>query len=249
MTGTMPLGGDARRAAAVAALAAMALAGLAIAPGRAAASTVALVDRGADQNQLGLVFRAGRGERNRVTITFDEFSVTITDLAGVRTSDPNCTRSSATTAVCQTPIEQVPPNLGRADISLGDRNDTLTLRNNLPGTCDRHLTPNPVVFVTGGPGNDRIRGSSLSEKLMGGPGNDYITGGPCDADILEGGPGSDTLIGGPNDDILRGGPGNDRLFGGGGNDQLFGGPGNDLLVGGPGRDRLVGGSGRNVIRP
>ena len=236
MTGTMPRVGDARRAAAVAVLAAIALAGLAIAPGRAAASTVALVDRGPNQNQLGLVYRAGRGERNRVTITFDEFTVTISDRAGVRTGDPNCTRSSAITVVCQTPIEQVPPNLGRADISLGDRSDTLTLRNNLPGTCGSHLTPNPVVFVTGGPGNDRIRGSSLSEKLMGGAGNDYITGGPCDADILEGGPGSDTLIGGPNDDILRGGPGNDRLFGGRGNDQLFGGPGRDRLVGGPGLD-------------
>jgi hypothetical protein len=236
MTATMPRGGDARRAAAVAVLAAIALAGLAIAPDRAAASTVALVDRGPDQNQLGLVYRAGRGERNRATITFDEFTVTISDRAGVHTGDPNCTRSSATTVVCQTPIEQVPPNLGRADISLGDRSDTLTLRNNLAGTCDSHLTPNPVVFVTGGAGSDRIRGSSLSEKLMGGAGNDYITGGPCDADILEGGPGSDTLIGGPNDDILRGGPGNDRLFGGRGNDQLFGGPGRDRLVGGPGLD-------------
>ena len=236
MSGTMPLGGEARRAAAVASLAAMALAYLAIAPGRAAASTVALVDRGADQNELGLVFRAGRGERNRVTITIDEFAVTITDRAGVRTSDPNCTRSSATTAVCQTPIEQVPPNLGRADISLGDRSDTLTLRNNLAGTCDAHLTPNPVVIVTGGPGNDRIRGSTLSEKLLGGAGNDNINGGSCDADILEGGPGNDKLTGGPNDDILRGGPGRDRLFGGRGNDQLFGGPGRDRLVGGPGRD-------------
>ena len=236
MTGTMPRVGDVRRAAAVAVLTAIALAGLAIAPGRAEASTVALVDRGPDQNQLGLVYRAGRGERNRVTITFDDFTVTISDRVGVRTGDPNCTRSSAVTVVCQTPIEQVPPNIGRADISLGDRSDTLTLRNNLPGTCGSHLTPNPVVFVTGGPGNDRIRGSSLSEKLMGGAGNDYITGGPCDADILEGGPGSDTLIGGPNDDILRGGSGNDRLFGGRGNDQLFGGPGRDRLSGGPGLD-------------
>jgi hypothetical protein len=236
MTGTMPLGGDARRAAAVAVLAAMALAGLAIAPGRAAASTVALVDRGADQNELGLVFRAGRGERNRVTITIDEFAVTVSDRAGVRTGDPNCTRSSANTVVCQTPIEQVPPNLGRADISLGDRSDTLTLRNNLAGTCDAHLKPNPVVVVTGGPGNDRIRGSTLSEKLLGGPGRDIISAGPCDADILEGGPGSDKLTGGPNDDVLRGGPGNDRLSCGRGDDQLFGGPGRDRLIGGPGRD-------------
>jgi hypothetical protein len=236
MTGTMPLGGDARRAAVVAVLAALALAGLAIAPAPAAASTVALVDRGPDQNELGLVFRAGRGERNRVTVTIDEFAVTVNDRAGVRTSDPNCSRSSATTVTCQTPIEAVPPNLGRADISLGDRSDTLTLRYNLAGTCDAHLTPNPVVVVTGGAGSDRIRGSTLSEKLLGGPGNDIISGGRCDADILEGGPGNDKLTGGPNDDILRGGAGRDRLFGGRGNDQLFGGPGRDRLVGGPGRD-------------
>jgi hypothetical protein len=238
MTGTMPRGGDACRAAAAAALAAMALAGLAIAPAPAAASTVALVDRGANQNELGLVFRADRGERNRVTITMEEFAVTVSDLAGVRTSDPNCTRSSPITVVCETPIDAVPPALGGADISLGDRNDTLTLRSTVPGTCTPHLQPNPVVFVDGGPGNDRIRGSAVSEKLMGGPGNDIISGGPCDADILEGGPGNDKLTGGPNDDILRGGPGRDWLFGGPGDDQLFGGPGRDRLVGGPGRDLL-----------
>jgi len=225
-----------RRATALVALGAAALAALALPAAPAAASTVALVDRGADQNELGLVFRAGRGERNRVTITLDEFAVTITDRAGVRTSDPNCAPTSATTVACQTPIEQVPPNLGRADIALGDRADTLTLRNNLAGTCDAHLKPNPVVFVTGGPGNDRIRGSSLSEKLMGGPGNDIISGGACDADELDGGPGNDKLTGGPNDDVLRGNAGNDRLFGGRGDDQLFGGPGRDRLVGGPGRD-------------
>jgi hypothetical protein len=225
-----------RRATALAALPAAALAALALPAAPAAASTVALVDRGPDQNELGLVYRAGRGERNRVTITFDEFAVTITDRAGVRTSDPNCTRSSTTTTVCQTPIEAVPPNLGRADISLGDRADTLTLRNNLAGTCDAHLKPNPVVVVTGGAGNDRIRGSTLSEKLLGGPGNDIISGGRCDADELDGGPGNDKLTGGPNDDILRGNAGNDRLSGGRGDDQLFGGPGRDRLVGGPGRD-------------
>jgi hypothetical protein len=225
-----------RRVSALVVVASAALTGLAVAPAPAGASTVALVDRGADQNQLALVYRAGRGERNRVTITLDEFAVTITDLAGVRTSDPNCTRSSATTVVCQTPIEQVPPNLGRADVALGDRADTLTVRNNLAGTCTSHLKPKPVVVVTGGSGSDRIRGSTLSEKLLGGTGNDIISGGTCDADELDGGPGSDKLTGGPNDDVLRGNAGNDRLFGGRGDDQLFGGPGRDRLVGGPGRD-------------
>lgn len=238
MLGTMPSGKGcmSRRASAFAALTALALTGLAVAPAPAGASTVALVDGGADQNQLGLVYRAGRGERNRVTITLDEFAVTITDLAGVRTSDPNCTRSSAITVVCQTPIEQVPPNIGRADVALGDRADTLTVRNNLAGTCTAHLKPSPVVVVAGGSGNDRIRGSTLSEQILGGPGNDIISGGSCDADELDGGPGSDKLTGGPNDDILRGNAGNDRLFGGRGDDQLFGGPGRDRLVGGPGRD-------------
>src|SRR5947208_12587125 len=120
MTGTTSPGRGctSRRATALVALAAAVLAALAL-PAAPAASTVSLVDRGADQNQLGLVFRAGRGEANRVTITLDEFAVTITDRAGVRTSDPNCTTSSATTVVCQTPIEAVPPNVGRADIALG----------------------------------------------------------------------------------------------------------------------------------
>jgi len=166
MTGTMPREGNTRRAAVAAALATLVLAGLAIAPAPAAASTVALVDRGANQNELALLFRAGRGERNRVTITFDEFAVTVTDAAGVASGDPNCTRSSPITVVCQTPIDAVPPSIGRADISLGDRNDTLTLRSNLPGTCDAHLTPNPVVFVDGGPGNDRITGGPGQRDLL-----------------------------------------------------------------------------------
>src|SRR5213592_1470769 len=150
--GPQPTRARRRRRAVVAILAAFAaLAALAARPAApAAASTVALVDRGANQNELGLIFRAARHEANRVTITMDESSVTVTDRAGVRTSDPdNCTSQSTITVACQTPIEAVPPNLGRADISLGDRTDTLTLRYNLPGTCNAHLTPSPVVFVSG----------------------------------------------------------------------------------------------------
>src|SRR5881227_1760847 len=66
-----------RIASAAGALAAVVLAVAAAAPAPAAASTVALVYRGPAQNELGLVFRALRGERNRVTITMDEFAVTI----------------------------------------------------------------------------------------------------------------------------------------------------------------------------
>ena len=234
--GTIARAGHPRSALAAGVALVAAAAGLAMESAPASASTVALVDRGPGQSQLGLVFRAGRGERNRVTITMDEFAVTITDRAGVRTSDPACTSSSSTTVVCQTPISPVPPNLDHADVSLGDRADTLTLRDDLPGTCRAHLKPSPVVVVTGGSGNDRIRGSALSEELLGGPGNDIITAGPCDADYLGGGPGNDKLTGGPNDDVLYGNAGSDRLFGGRGDDQLFGGPGHDRLVGGPGRD-------------
>src|SRR2546421_2428488 len=197
--------GRARRAVVATLVASVALVtGVSAAP--AAASTVALVDSGPSQNQLDLVFRAARRETNRVTITMGESSVTVTDRARVHTGDPNCTEQSSITVVCQTPIGAVPSNIDRADISLGDRSDTLTVRSTLPGTCRPHLTPSPVVFVSGGPRDHRGRGSARAAKLMGGTGNDTISAGPCDSDILVGGPGNDKLTGGPNDDNLLGGP-------------------------------------------
>jgi Ca2+-binding RTX toxin-like protein len=119
-----------------------------------------------------------------------------------------------------------------------------------------------IENVTGGIGDDTLRGNSErnrlkgqqgsdvlvanrgSDSLLGGRGFDEIRGkqgddsafGGNNGDIVEGGNGEDRLRGGPGDDVLEGGRNADRLNGGIGRDALFGGSGRDSLNGGPGRD-------------
>ncbi|MFC7607923.1 calcium-binding protein [Teichococcus aestuarii] len=47
----------------------------------------------------------------------------------------------------------------------------------------------PVTKIVGGPGNDRISGSTLNDDIYGGEGDDWILGGG--ADYIDGGPGYD----------------------------------------------------------
>ena len=75
------------------------------------------------------------------------------------------------------------------------------------------------------------------ENLTGGGGDDFLRGN-ANANIIHGGAGNDTI---------EGGAGNDALYGDAGNDLLYGGAGNDMLVGGAGTDTLVGGDGDDFI--
>jgi Ca2+-binding RTX toxin-like protein len=75
------------------------------------------------------------------------------------------------------------------------------------------------------------------ENLTGGSGNDFLRGNAL-ANIIHGGAGNDTI---------EGGLGNDSLYGDAGNDLLYGGAGNDMLVGGAGADTLVGGDGDDFL--
>ncbi|HEX3762077.1 MAG TPA: hypothetical protein VHW23_25425 [Kofleriaceae bacterium] len=94
-------------------------------------------------------------------------------------------------------------------------------------------------WVTGQQGetgeNDSIAGDI--ENLTGGAGNDLLRGNSS-ANIIHGGLGNDTI---------EGGAGNDSLYGDVGNDLLYGGAGNDMLVGGAGTDTLVGGDGDDFL--
>ncbi len=67
-----------------------------------------------------------------------------------------------------------------------------------------------AVNVTGGAGNDDLRGGAGADKLTGGDGND----------ALRGGAGNDKLIAGNGDDYLNGGAGKDQFDGGAGNDRV-----------------------------
>lgn len=86
------------------------------------------------------------------------------------------------------------------------------------------------VTISGGSGNDVIKGIFSSSKIDGGSGNDLIS-----------------LSGGSSGNILRGGSGNDKIYGSAGDDKIYGDSGNDLLFGGAGNDTLTGGKGRDIF--
>ena len=106
---------------------------------------------------------------------------------------------------------------------------------------DHHIT------LTGGPGNDDLRGYGGDDVLTAGAGDDRLAG-MAGIDLLDGGPGDDTSYGGAGNDQQTGGAGNDRLYGGPGDDRLNGGAGDDLISGGPGEDQLTGGEGADTFR-
>ncbi|MFM9111193.1 MAG: calcium-binding protein, partial [Prochlorococcaceae cyanobacterium] len=85
-------------------------------------------------------------------------------------------------------------------------------------------------FLTGGSGNDFIRGFVQADSIQGGDGNDTLEG-IGGNDTLRGGAGNDLLIGDVNNDLIEGGAGNDVVRAGGGvNTIQFGrGDGEDLV--------------------
>ena len=100
------------------------------------------------------------------------------------------------------------------------------------------ITDSSHALVSGGDGNDRIRGSLGNDTINGDSGDDVIFGYDGD-DRLNGGIGNDSVHGGNGNDTLWGESGDDRLSGGDGDDVLFGGQGTDYLVGGKGVDTYV----------
>ncbi len=86
-------------------------------------------------------------------------------------------------------------------------------------TLTTNGSPNDLVVILGGSGNDNLTGSDFDDII---DGNNSPTA-PAAAD-------TDVLNGGAGDDILYGRGGNDTLSGGSGSNQLFGGAGNDLYL-------------------
>ena len=79
------------------------------------------------------------------------------------------------------------------------------------GARDRD-TLRDLEGAVGGSGDDRIEGTTFSNRLVGGGGND----------VLIGGRGNDTLLGGPGDDLLSDTSGTNTLDGGAGVDTING---------------------------
>jgi Ca2+-binding RTX toxin-like protein len=103
-----------------------------------------------------------------------------------------------------------------------------------------------AATITGGPGNERLRGTSAADVIDANAGNDRIWG-RGGGDQLTGGPGYDRLFGGAGNDALRGGDARDHVYGGSGNDNAAGENGNDLMAGGTGDDTQDGGPGNDRI--
>ncbi|ROU02976.1 calcium-binding protein [Histidinibacterium lentulum] len=113
-------------------------------------------------------------------------------------------------------------------------------RPNDPGV----YAPTPVIVGT--IGDDRIKGTGLSEKIYGHFGNDTIDGGRG-FDFIDGGPGFDFILGRGGNDTILGGAGFDAISGNAGNDSIQGNAGNDTIDGGIGNDTIDGGIGADVI--
>lgn len=100
-----------------------------------------------------------------------------------------------------------------------------------PATC--------TTGIQGTPGDDRLRGSALSELIRGRAGDDRIRA-KAGPDCVRGGPGEDLARGGSGEDVIRGGSGDDRLQGGRDDDLLEArGRGVDVVRCGAGDDEAV----------
>ena len=112
-----------------------------------------------------------------------------------------------------------------------------------------------IENLTGGSGNDKLKGDHGKNTLSGGSGNDTLYGrggddylyGGYGNDKLKGDKGNDYLDGGYGDDLLKGGKGDDYLNGRRGHDTLKGENGHDNILGDLGNDKLVGGNGNDTL--
>jgi Ca2+-binding RTX toxin-like protein len=111
---------------------------------------------------------------------------------------------------------------------------------------DTLSSPDQVVTIDLGAGNDIAFGGKENDLILGGAGHDRLAGGAGN-DTLVGGDGATNgnfwnvtlkvgtaTVTGDFDDVLSGGAGDDRIEGGKGNDLLSGGSGLDTFVFGPG---------------
>lgn len=93
-------------------------------------------------------------------------------------------------------------------------------------------------FLTGGKGDDTIRGVAVWNNIHGDAGNDSIIGAVSGYNCLYGETGNDSILGGRLYDCIDGGVGDDTLFGNDGNDVINGDFGNDSIDGGNGDDKI-----------
>jgi RTX calcium-binding nonapeptide repeat (4 copies) len=206
-----------------------------------------------------LVFTAGSGERNKVSVSASGTAFTVTDTgATVIPTGPGCTSAGSNTVTCTD--GGAGGSISYLWISTGDQDDASTVTGAIPS------------WVDGGSGSDRIVAGASQDWVFGSSGDDFIDGG-TGADFISGGDGADTVDystrstalavtlddksgdgqAGENDnvrasvEIVLAGSGNDSVTGSAANNALNGGPGDDTLNGAGGDDTIEGGAGADSI--
>jgi Ca2+-binding RTX toxin-like protein len=201
--------------------------GAALTPAVASAARVELVagDGAAGDNSVS--YTAGKGERNRLTVT-------ATPKNGVFFSDPGARIRAVKGPIGRCKISHNGhrarclgvDNFNPLDISLGDRNDKLRFKGKLAsklGTTARTDVTNAFKLadryrptfggalfratIDGGRGNDDLGGTVVGDFLAPGSGRDLVDGGKGGDVILAGADGTQ--------DVLRGGGGIDDVTGAG----------------------------------
>ncbi|MEQ1828011.1 MAG: right-handed parallel beta-helix repeat-containing protein, partial [Pirellula sp.] len=116
------------------------------------------------------------------------------------------------------------------------------------GTDDANLLDATYFgdILSGGDGDDEIRGLGGADDINGDAGDDWIDGG-VRSDRIRGGAGRDTLYGAHGRDRIEGGNENDRIYGEEGTDLLHGDDGNDYVDGGMDADMLFGGEDQDEL--
>ncbi|MEA2274996.1 MAG: hypothetical protein QOI98_3704 [Solirubrobacteraceae bacterium] len=185
-----------------------------VAAAPAGAAVVSVKDTRATSTS-DLTFKAARGEVNRVRFEVKAKRVTVTDAGARLQAGRGCTAAGAHQVVCKTRLDE----FYSYNVSLGDGDDRATFLQRGGGEL-------AIPDVTAGRGDDVVRAGSLKRYgfLTGGPGDDRITG-TTDSDTIRGGAGRDILIGlkgsdqfvtdpsgaAGDDDEVRGGPGADEV--------------------------------------
>jgi Ca2+-binding RTX toxin-like protein len=149
-----------------------------------------------------LVISGAPGERNDLTVSFEEGVYDVHDAGAPVSAGTGCEEIDSHTVSCREKALDQQGELGpyegieSVSIDLGDGDDDLTA-----GGFPRNVTS----MVHGRAGNDKITldgpGYLSAPYAFGDSGDDTLIGGPG-ADLLVGGRGSDTLDGGAGDDIL-----------------------------------------------
>jgi hypothetical protein len=102
------------------------------------------------------------------------------------------------------------------------------------------------VTISGGGGNDAVRGGGGKNTIYEGSGNNWISARGT-TNYVQVGDGNNVVLGANGNDTIIAGNGNDSLDGAGGNDSITAGNGNDTITGDAGNDTITTGNGRDSV--